>query len=95
MMGYRSTKADNDVYLSKRIKVQDGTPYYEMVVAYVNDVIFISENPKEFMQKLSELYKLKDGYSVPKTYLGTDLSKTSAGWLLSTQSYLANVLDER
>ena len=72
----------------------DGTSYYEMVIIYVDDVICISKFPEEFMKKLSDLYKLKDGYYVPKSYLGMDLSKTSAGWLLSSQYYLINMLSE-
>ena len=40
-LGYTPTKADPDVWLLKAVKV-DGFQYYDMVLCYFDDVLFIS-----------------------------------------------------
>ena len=90
-MGYKPTMGDPDVYIKGRMK-SDGFKYFEYLVVYVDDIICVSEHPEEFMKALSELYKLKDGWHEPKTYLGMNLSLTDKGWLISVDKYIGNVL---
>ena len=93
-MGYVSTLSDNDVYLKKRTK-SDGFTYYEVVITYVDDIICIGKNPEGFMKRLEDLYKLKNGFEEPKTYLGMTLRCAESGsWFLSSESYVKNILRE-
>jgi hypothetical protein len=92
--GYIASLSDNDVYLKKRYHPK-GYYYYEYIVVYVDDVICISHAPKEFMKKLGEAYKLKNGYDKPSTYLGMQLQDTDQGWLISMKNYILNVIKEQ
>jgi Reverse transcriptase (RNA-dependent DNA polymerase) len=59
-LGFNSTMIDPDVYIRKNFR-NDSTPYYEMILVYVDDVLCISSEPKGVMEALGELYELKDG----------------------------------
>ena len=52
--GYTPTKADPDVWLRKAVKAY-GFQYYEMVLCYVDDVLFISYDPMKTMDHTSLL----------------------------------------
>jgi len=58
VLGYRPTQADPDVWI-KRASKQDGEPYYKYMLIYVDDVLYIAENPEEDMAKLGQAYRLK------------------------------------
>ena len=66
-LGYSPTQADPDVWI-KRATKRDGTPYYKMMLIYVDDVLHLADDPKEDMTKLSKLYRLKDGTGEPDRY---------------------------
>ncbi len=53
----------------------DGTPYYKMVLIYVDDVLHLSEDPSVDMDKLNKLYRLKDGTGEPDRYLGDNIER--------------------
>jgi hypothetical protein len=67
-LGYRSSLADADVWLKNR------GDHYEYLCIYVDDVLLLSKNPDEFMTKFKNLYKLKDGFNKPRTFLGAEIS---------------------
>ena len=93
-MGYVPSSADNDVYMKKCTKA-DGFTYYEYIIVYVDDIICVAENASIFMKKLEKIYKLKNGYHKPETYLGMQLKQSEKGsWLLSSTAYLTNVIRE-
>ena len=58
-LGYVSSKADPDVWLESKTK-PDGTEYYAYVLMYVNDVLHLHNDTKTFMNRLAEVYRLKD-----------------------------------
>ena len=70
-MGFKDTKADGDVYRKKSLR--DGkVPYYEYMVVYVDDVIYISEAPEQWIDALAKQYRLRET-GVPKRFLGSDI----------------------
>jgi len=50
MLEYRPTQADPDVWI-KRASKEDGSPYYKMMLIYVDDVLHIAEDPEEDMRR--------------------------------------------
>jgi hypothetical protein len=58
-LGYKSCLADPDVWLQEATK-SDGTPYYEYLIVYVDDILAFSLAPQETMKAIAELYRLKD-----------------------------------
>ena len=50
MLGYRPTQADPDVWI-RRASKEDGSPYYKMMLIYVDDVLHIAEDPEEDMRR--------------------------------------------
>ena len=75
-LGYRSCKADPDVHMRPAIK-KNGDKYYEYMIAYVDDLLCCSVNPKLQMDMIQSKFTLKDGtVEEPKMYLGADIIKT-------------------
>ena len=98
LLGYKPTQADPDVWLKRAIK-HDRTPYYKMMLIYVDDVLHLAEGPSEDMTKLSEFYRLKDGTDEPDRYLGGNIERVqtqdgSVAWSLSCHDYLFNAIKQ-
>jgi len=96
LLDYTPTQADPDVWI-KRATKNDGTPYYKMMLIYVDDVLHLAEDPKEDMIKLSKLYRLKDGTGEPDRYLGGNIERVqtndgSIAWSLSCHDFLLNAI---
>ena len=51
---------DPNIWSKPDIK-SDGTSYYAYYQVYVDDILIVSENPKQFMDQLDEMFQLKDG----------------------------------
>jgi len=95
-LGYRPTQADPDVWI-KRASKQDGSPYYKLMLIYVDDVLHIAGDPEEDMAKLDQEYRLKDGVGPPDKYLGGNIERVqtkdgSVAWSLSCYDYLTNAI---
>ena len=75
-MGYKSCKADPDVWLKAATKA-DGTKFYSYVLAYVDDILCLDTNSKNVMDSfLSMVYKLEDGsFKAPDVYLGAEIKQ--------------------
>ena len=73
-LGYKPTQANPDVGMTRAIK-NDGTPYYKMMLIYVDDVLHLAEDPREDMDKLSKTYRLKDRTGEPDRYLGDNIER--------------------
>ena len=92
-LGYTSMKAESGVWLEKAVRA-DGFQYYEIVLCYVDDAIFISENPMKTMKGIHRTFKLKDDkIDKPKDYIGTTLEKMilsdgSQFWSMSSAKYV-------
>jgi len=95
-LGYSPTQADPDVWI-KRATKNDGMLYYKMMLIYVDDVLYLAEDPSEDMAELSKLYRLKDGTGEPNRYLGGNIERIqtsdgSVAWSLSCHDYLSNAI---
>ena len=45
-MGFKPTRADADAYIRRNLR-NGGTPYYEYLLVYLDDVLVISHAPEE------------------------------------------------
>jgi hypothetical protein len=98
-LGYKSCLADPDVWLREATK-NDGTPYYEYLIVYVDDILAFSLVPQETMKAISELYRLKDNsVTKPERYLGADVvqfylpgDSSKPRWGLSSTQYIAEAI---
>jgi hypothetical protein len=59
-LGFKNCLADLDVYMRPNIKPW-GTHYYEYVLVYRDDVLVVSHDPEDIMDKLGKRYTLKPG----------------------------------
>ena len=50
-------------------------PYCKYMLCYVDDLLHIGFNPKEEMDDLNIIYRLKYGFGSPERYLGTNIEK--------------------
>ena len=73
-MQYRSCLGDPDVWLREAV-MDDGTKYYEYVLLYVDDTLYLSEHPKEALLELNKYFGLK------KTKKGEPLIETPSIYL--------------
>jgi len=97
-LGFKSTTADPDVWIKPAVK-KDGTPYYQMLLVYVDDILCIAEEPDEIMKEIGKEFRLKDGAQEPTRYLGANLDKCIMPddgrecWCMSANDYLKNAVD--
>ena len=71
---YKSTIADPDVYMKPRVKA-NGEKYYAYIIVYVDDILSIDIKAQEALDRLGEIYRLKDRPEFPKMYLGTNVRR--------------------
>ena len=94
-LGYIPSKADPDVWPKAETK-PDGTEYYAYVLVYVDDVLYLHHDPDTFMNRLAEVYRLKDGsVGEPGRYLGANIEKVqlddgSVAWSMTSREYVTN-----
>ena len=75
MLDYQSCLADPDIWLRSAIS-SNGEEYYEYVLLYVDDVLVVSEHPKECLLEIDKYFPMKPGsIGVPKLYLGGKVSQ--------------------
>ncbi len=92
---YRSSLADPDIWMRPNVK-QNGELYYEYVAVYVDDILVIAENPKQTMDCLAKLYRLKGGsVEKPSQYLGAQIMEHRfpeepqfLAWAMSSAKYV-------
>jgi hypothetical protein len=97
------SKADPDVWMRPAVKA-DGTPVYEYVLCYVDDILGIMVKPDEFIANLKSVYTFKDGsIGEPKQYLGAVISKHyipdaddpgKVRWAMSSDKYVKSAIAE-
>ena len=74
-MGYGPIYNDLDLWLRPAVKPY-GFKYYEYILCYVNDVLYIFHNPRRLMKRIHENFKLKDNkIEPPDIYSGAKLAK--------------------
>ena len=96
-LGYVSYKADPEVWLKSKPK-PDGTEYYAYVLVYVDDILHLHHDPDTFMNRLAEVYMLKDGSGrEPGIYLRAKIEKVqlddgSVEWSMKSREYITNAI---
>ena len=74
-LGYSPCLADQDVHMKQATK-PDGTKYWSYIIVYVDDVLCIDHDPKLMMNKISNIYRMKEGsVETPKVYLGANIKQ--------------------
>jgi len=74
-MGYKSTKADPDVWIRESVK-PNGFRYFEILLVYVDNILCVSHQPEWTMDQIKELYRLKnESVGPPSRYLGANVGK--------------------
>jgi hypothetical protein len=94
--GYRQSRGDPDVYMKRRSR-PNGSNYYEMVLVFVDDILCVSHDPQEFMNRLGKIYDLRGTVSEPSIYLGANVMKHqlpngSSCWAMSSETYVKNAI---
>jgi len=101
--GFKPCEADPDVWLRPANK-PDGTPVYDYVLIYVDDVLAISCQATKLMEDLAELYRFKEDpstkkrYAPPERYLGANIGKYTTSedsrekWYMSSDEYVKNAV---
>ena len=51
----------------------NGDPYYKYTLCYVDDFLHIGFKPKEDIDNLNMIYRLKEGFGPPDRYLGANV----------------------
>jgi hypothetical protein len=81
----------------------DGTPYYEYVLIYVDDILAISHDPNSIMDSLAKYYTLKTGSAkAPDKYLGAQIRTHTINpgldprscWAMPCDKYVKRAVEE-
>jgi hypothetical protein len=94
-LGYKSSKADPDVWMREAVKT-NGHKYYEMLFVYVDDILALSHQATMSIQEITNFFKAKDGsIKPPEIYLGADVARIQLPdgrevWSTSPRTYVKN-----
>jgi Fe-S-cluster containining protein len=87
-------RADQDVWMRKAVK-STGEKYWEYVFIYTDDVIAMSENPRQILTDMNKHFLLKeDSIGPPTRYLGANISEyhvpgdDKPKWAIGSQEYV-------
>jgi hypothetical protein len=90
----------------QKAKKPDGFVYWQYLLCYVDDILVLSHDPKEIMNKISGYVAFKDGsIQAPTSYLGATISKMTIldgnnefplkdVWTMSAQDYIKRAVEE-
>ena len=78
-MQFQSSRGDPDVWFREARRVKDGTPYYEYILLYTDDLLVISDRAEEILRNEigsgERSFELKpDSIHPPSQYLGGKLT---------------------
>ena len=90
-MGYCPRSADLDLWLRPEVK-PDGFEYYEYILCYVDNMLYISHNPRKSMKRIQEDFKLKGGNIEPP---GVNIGATLSYIKLESGKYCWTILPEQ
>ena len=96
-LGFDNSLADPQVW-RKPMSKADGSKYYAYILVYVDDLLIIDVNPKQFMDQIEAIFKVKPGsIEVPNRYLGTDIGKImypdgSKSWTMGSKAYVVEAI---
>ena len=97
LLEYKSSKADADVYMNQDFK-PNGDPCYKYMLCYVDELLHIGFKPKEDMNALNMIYRLKEGFGPPDQYLGANVEKVQLKygrvvWSTNCVGYLKSAIE--
>ena len=95
---FEPCKADADIWMRKGLK-DDGTPYWELVLLYVDDVLCVSCNAADIIcNQIGRYFIIKPGsVGPPSIYLGNKVSQVelengAKAWAFSSSQYVQNAV---
>ena len=96
-IGFKSSISDPDVWMWKASK-PDGERYYEYILAYVDNLLCISFDPRTTMQQIGERMKFKkDQIKPPEFYLGARIANKDLNgkkvWTMTCTDYVKTAVD--
>ena len=71
-----------------------GSPYYDYLLVYVDNVLVASHAPEEIMKQIGNEFEIKNGeYGPPTSYLGAEVLKVQLGnaeqcWSMDSKKYV-------
>ena len=93
-LNFKSCLADPDIWM-REAKKDDGTPYWEYVLLYVDDVLCISQDgTKVINDEIGRYFYVKEGsVGPPSIYLGNKVSQVTLAngvkaWSFSSSQYV-------
>jgi hypothetical protein len=99
-LGHTSCLVDPDIWYPVAVRENDGYEYYEYnVLIYVDDILFMSHNPKESMWKIGKFFPMKAGsIGLQDIYLGVKISKVKLpnlvdAWAMSLSNYVQEAVN--
>lgn len=98
-MEFSPCLADCDVWLRPAVKT-DGSPYYEYMLVYTDDLLVLSEKPQDILNAMDQHYLLKAGsIGSPTQYLGAQVGDyrlsddpTKKRWYMSSEKYVKEAI---
>ena len=93
MLNYESYLADLDIWLRQAI-TSKGEEYYEYVFLYGDDILVVSEHPRECLLEIDKYFSMKpESIGPPTIYLGGKLTKVTLNngveaWSFSSSQYV-------
>ena len=97
-LGFTSSLADPDVWYRAKTK-SDGTKYYAYLLIYVDDVISVDVDPKQNIDEIGKVFKIKNGSDgPPDIYLGANIQKLKSRspgeqcWGMSCEQYVRDAI---
>ena len=97
-MGYKSCKADPDLWLKEETRPSDNVRYYSYILCYVDDILVINHDSMSVLGRINEYLPLKPtSVGDPDVYLGAKLRNVRLdngvyAWALSPSKYVSQAV---
>ncbi|MGH7955026.1 MAG: reverse transcriptase domain-containing protein, partial [Gloeomargaritales cyanobacterium] len=85
-LGFKQTRYDPDVWYRDR-----GDGGYDYLCTHVDDILVLAKEPKQYMDKLSEKYTLRD-VKQPDYYLDSSFTRQNGRWYCSAGTYIKEAI---
>mmetsp|Transcript_634 Transcript_634/g.1507 ORF Transcript_634/g.1507 Transcript_634/m.1507 type:complete len:118 (-) Transcript_634:25-378(-) len=79
---------------------KDGSRYWAYLIAYDDNIVCCSEDPRKQLESIDQRFTLKDGtIEIPTLYFGADVSRfiidgdTMPKWAMSSEKYAKKAVD--
>jgi hypothetical protein len=97
-MGYKSCKADPDLWLKEETRPNDNLRYYSYILCYVDDILVINHDSISVLNRINEYLPLKPtSVGDPDIYLGAKLRYVRLpngvyAWALRPSKYVSQAV---